>query len=162
MCVSHTYTLSLLHVVFSTKNRAPLIHNLDRLIKNLRGIARNKNIDILAAGGTQNHVHLLLRIPPVRPVSESIRDLKANFSRHMSETSGHFGWQEVMQPSASAHRRWTRSGHTSMGRSNITPIVRTSRRSSRCSTNQAYRTSPNISCDAAADAAQAFLACLPG
>jgi putative transposase len=93
-CVSHTYTLNLLHVVFSTKNREPLIHNLDGLIKNLRGIARNKNIDILAAGGTENHIHLLLRIPPTRPVSESIRDLKANSSRYMSETSGHFAWQD--------------------------------------------------------------------
>ena len=92
--MSHTYTLNLLHVVFGTKNRAPLIRNLDSLIKNLRGIARNKNIDVLAAGGTQNHVHLLLRIPPTRPVSESIRDLKANSSRYMSETSGHFAWQD--------------------------------------------------------------------
>jgi putative transposase len=49
---------------------------------------------VLAAGGTQNHVHLLLRIPPTRPVSESIRDLKANSSRYMSETSGHFAWQD--------------------------------------------------------------------
>ena len=92
--MSHTYTLNLLHVVFSTKNRAPLIRDFDGLIKNLRGIARNKNIDVLAAGGTQNHVHLLLRIPPMRPVSESIRDLKANSSRYMSETSGHFAWQD--------------------------------------------------------------------
>src|ERR1700744_2936170 len=87
-CGSHTYTLNLLHVVFSTKNRAPLIRDLRPLIKNLRGIARNKNIDVLAAGGTQNHVHLLLRLPPVRPLSESIRDLKANSSRYMSEVSG--------------------------------------------------------------------------
>lgn len=92
--MSHTYTLNLLHVVFSTKNRAPFIHNLELLIKNLRGIARNKNIDVLAAGGTRNHVHLLLRIPPTRPVSESIRDLKANSSRYMSESFGHFAWQD--------------------------------------------------------------------
>ena len=65
-CGSHLY---LLHVVFSTKNRAPLIRNLNLLINNLRGIARNKGIDVLAAGGTQNHIHLLLRLPPVRPVS---------------------------------------------------------------------------------------------
>ena len=92
--MSHTYALNLLHVVFSTKNRAPLIRNLDLLVKDLRGIARNKNIDVLAAGGTANHVHLLLRVPPVRTVSESIRDLKANSSRYMSETSGHFAWQD--------------------------------------------------------------------
>ena len=93
--MSHTYTLNLLHVVFSTKNRAPLIRNLAGLIKNLRGIARNKNMDVLAAGGTANHVHLLLRMPPVRPVSESMRDLKANSSRYMNEVAGGgFAWQE--------------------------------------------------------------------
>lgn len=92
--MSHTYTLNLLHVVFSTKNRAPLIRNVEPLMKNLRGIARNKNIDVLAAGGMQDHVHLLLHVPPVRPVSEAIRDLKANSPRYMSETSGHFAWQD--------------------------------------------------------------------
>jgi putative transposase len=92
--VAHTYTLNLLHVVFSTKNRAPLICNLHRLINDLRGVARNKGIDVLAAGGTQNHVHLLLRLPPVRPVSESMRDLKANSSRYMNETLGRFAWQD--------------------------------------------------------------------
>jgi REP element-mobilizing transposase RayT len=93
--VSHTYTLNLLHVVFSTKNRAPLIRNLGALIKNLRGIARNKNIDLLTAGGTQNHVHLLIRMPPVRPLSESMRDLKANSSRYMNEMAGGgFAWQD--------------------------------------------------------------------
>jgi putative transposase len=92
--VPHTYTLNLLHVVFSTKSRAPLIRNVESLIKNLRGIARNKNIDVLAAGGTQDDVHLLLRIPPARPLSEAIRDLKANSSRYMRETSGHFAWQD--------------------------------------------------------------------
>jgi REP element-mobilizing transposase RayT len=71
-----------------------MIRNMDGLIKNLRGIARNKSIDVLAAGGVQNHVHLLVRIPPMRSVSESIRDLKANSSRYMSETFGHFAWQD--------------------------------------------------------------------
>jgi putative transposase len=92
--MAHTYTLNLLHVVFSTKNRMPLIRNLGGLLKNLRGIARNKNLDVLAAGGTNNHVHLLLRLPPVRGLSEAIRDLKANSSRHMSETGCRVAWQD--------------------------------------------------------------------
>jgi hypothetical protein len=50
LSVAHTYTSDLLHVVFSTKKRAPLIRNLDRLINNLHGIAHNKGIDVLAAG----------------------------------------------------------------------------------------------------------------
>src|SRR6185312_17184924 len=92
--MAHTYTLNLLHVVFSTKNRLPLIRNLDGLTKNLRGIARNKNMEVLAAGGTNNHVHLLLRLPPVRGLSEAVRDLKANSSRYMGETGVRFAWQD--------------------------------------------------------------------
>ncbi len=92
--MAHTYTLNLVHVVFSTKHRAPIIRNLDALIKNLRGIARNKQMELLAAGGTENHGHLLLRIPAVRSMSESVRDLKANSSRYMGETTGHFAWQD--------------------------------------------------------------------
>jgi REP element-mobilizing transposase RayT len=92
--MAHTYTLNLLHVVFSTKNRLPMIRNLGGLLKNLRGIARNKNIDMLAAGGTSNHVHLLLRLPAVRGLSDAIRDVKANSSRYMSETGVRFAWQD--------------------------------------------------------------------
>jgi REP element-mobilizing transposase RayT len=92
--MAHTYTLNLLHVVFSTKNRAPMIRNLVGLMKNLRGIARHKNMDVLAAGGTNNRVHLLLRLPPVRGLSDAIRDLKANSSRYMSETGIRFAWQD--------------------------------------------------------------------
>jgi len=92
--MAHTYTLNLLHVVFSTKNRVPMIRNLAGLVKNLRGIARNKNMDVLSVGGTNNHVHLLLRLPPVRGLSEAIRDLKANSSRYMSETGSRFAWQD--------------------------------------------------------------------
>jgi putative transposase len=154
--VSHTYTLNLLHVVFSTKNRAPLIRDFDGLIKNLRGIARNKDIDALAAGGTQNHVHLLLRIPPMRPVSESIRDLKANSSRYMSETSGHFAWQDGYAAISVSRRRSMPYAPTSPVRSNTMRNAPMSRRSRRCSRNQVLRTSGNISCDVAADAAQAI------
>jgi putative transposase len=92
--LAHTYTLNLVHVVFGTKHRAPLIRRLDLLTKNLRGIARNKNIDVLAAGGTGDHIHLLLRVPPTRALSEAIRDLKANSSRYLGEVTGHFAWQD--------------------------------------------------------------------
>ncbi len=92
--MAHTYTLNLVHVVFSTKNRAPMIRNLAGLVKNLRGIARNKNLEVLAAGGTSNHVHLLLRVSPVRAFSEAVRDLKANSSRYLNETGCRFAWQD--------------------------------------------------------------------
>jgi putative transposase len=92
--MAHTYTLNLLHVVFSTKNRVPMIRDLAGLVKNLRGIARNTNLEVMAAGGTSNHVHLLLRVSPTRALSEAVRDLKANSSRYMSETGIRFAWQD--------------------------------------------------------------------
>ena len=92
--MAHTYTLNLIHVVFSTKNRVPMIRDLAGLTKNLRGIARNRNLEVLAAGGTSNHVHLLLRVSPTRALSEAVRDLKANSSRYMSEIGGRFAWQD--------------------------------------------------------------------
>jgi REP element-mobilizing transposase RayT len=60
----------------------------------MRGIARNCSFDIWAVGGTVNHVHILLSIPPGRNLAEVARDLKANSSRHMNERKGGFAWQD--------------------------------------------------------------------
>lgn len=53
--MSHTYTCNLVHCVFSTKNRANLIADPKRLWQYVGGIARQKDIPLLAAGGTANH-----------------------------------------------------------------------------------------------------------
>jgi REP element-mobilizing transposase RayT len=58
------------------------------------GIARNIGIEILALGGTTNHVHILIVQRAKRPLSETIRNLKANSSRWMSENCPGFSWQE--------------------------------------------------------------------
>lgn len=57
-------------------------------------------------------MHPLLRLPPTRAVSETIRDPKANSARYMSDTSGHFAWQDgyaaisVSPSKATAVRRY--------------------------------------------------------
>jgi hypothetical protein len=89
MC-PHTYILNLLQVVFRTKNREPLIHNLDGLIKNLRGITRNKGILILASRRNAES-----RAPAPAPPADAGGERndsgpEANSSRYMSDTSGHF------------------------------------------------------------------------
>ena len=94
--MAHTYTLNLVHVVFSTKNRVPTIHDLAGLAKNLRGIARNKNLaGYLAAGGTSNHVHLLLRsIADACLERSGSRPEGELFAIRMSETGIRFAWQD--------------------------------------------------------------------
>jgi putative transposase len=92
----HSYVSSVFHVVFSTRQRTQLIPaaSQPRLWNYLAGIARNHGIHALAIGGTGNHVHLLMTIPPDTALADAVRTLKANSSRLMRESSALFAWQE--------------------------------------------------------------------
>ena len=92
----HTYSTNLVHSVFSTKGRADSIPDQvrERLYAYVFGIARNLGIEILAIGGTANHIHILIALPAKCPLSYAVRDLKANSSRWMSENGPRFSWQE--------------------------------------------------------------------
>ena len=61
------------------------------------GIASNNNSKLVAAGGTQNHVHLLLLMNKTIGLSELVGDIKRNSSRWL-KTKGcnfkSFGWQD--------------------------------------------------------------------
>ena len=85
------------HLVFSTKNRAPLIapDRAERLHRYLGGIARTADCPALVIGGMPDHVHLLVGLSRELAVSEIVRDLKANSSRWVREqfSGTPFGWQ---------------------------------------------------------------------
>lgn len=70
----HTYSVNLVHCVFSTKERADLIRDPEALWRYLAGVARAKHIPLIAAGGTANHVHLLLDLPPTILLAQAVRD----------------------------------------------------------------------------------------
>ena len=53
-----------------------------------------KNIHVLAAGGTANHLHLLILLPQTITLAKAMQELKANTSRWLRETSSKFQWQE--------------------------------------------------------------------
>lgn len=89
-----TYAKILIHCVYSTKHRVSAIHEPERVWKMTREIARNIKIDVLAIGGTSNHVHILLALPPDRRLSDIIRDLKANSSLILREENRRFHWQD--------------------------------------------------------------------
>ncbi len=92
--MSHTYTSNLFHIVFSTKERRPAIAEPAKLWPYLAGVARNLNYEPLAIGGTENHVHALLRIPTNAALSEVVQKLKSNSSRWLRENGRWLGWQE--------------------------------------------------------------------
>lgn len=94
--MAHKYPNLLIHLVFSTKERRDLIPDQLRpvLWKYLAGIGRNHAIPILAAGGTANHIHLLIALPSDVTVAKAVQVLKANSSRWIGEHGIDFGWQE--------------------------------------------------------------------
>src|SRR5580704_19182897 len=81
--VAHTYSSLLVHCVFSTKERMNLIHDPQRLWRYLAGIAHAKGIPLIAAGGTVNHVHLLLDLPTTMQVSLALQHLKGSSAHWM-------------------------------------------------------------------------------
>jgi len=94
--MSHTSGNVLLHFIFSTQGRRPLIETDFRadLFSYLGGIIREMRGTALIINGTADHVHMLLRIRPVHSSAEIARVVKANSSRWVHEKwDSEFAWQ---------------------------------------------------------------------
>lgn len=97
--MSNSYHSVLLHVVFSTKHRAPLLSAVvrSRLFPYLGGIARENGMKALAIGGVVDHVHLLLSMNRELSTAAALRLLKGPSSKWIHETFpalSTFAWQE--------------------------------------------------------------------
>lgn len=87
------------HFIFSTKGRAALIVPAvqQQLYDYIGGIIKSEDGQLLAAGGTRNHMHLLASLRPRRAVADVLRKAKANSSRWvhiMFPNMMAFGWQD--------------------------------------------------------------------
>ena len=94
--MSHTAGNVILHLIFSTKDREPLITPEIRndLFAYLGGIIRELKGTALIVNGTSDHVHLLVRIRPVHAVAQIARLVKANSSKWVHEKwNTRFAWQ---------------------------------------------------------------------
>src|SRR6185437_617496 len=92
----HTFASILVHYVFSTKNREPLITEemQPRLWAYMGGIARKNNMKSLAIGGMPDHVHLLLSLHPSVAVDKAVQLIKSGSSGWMHDQGQHrFAWQ---------------------------------------------------------------------
>ena len=88
----------LLHVIFSTKYRKPLIAESwqDELFAYIGGTVKDHKSTLVKAGGIEDHVHLLLRIHPDFAIAKTIQLLKANSSKWINEQkkiAAKFAWQ---------------------------------------------------------------------
>jgi putative transposase len=85
-----------IHAVFSTKDRIPMIRDEWRpdMHAYIGGILHKRRCDLLAAGGVEDHMHLLFRIPATVTVADLIRDIKSNSSSWRHDAGDHaFAWQ---------------------------------------------------------------------
>lgn len=94
--MSHTSGNILLHLIFSTQGRRPLIkqHFRADLFAYLGGIIREMHGTALIINGNCDHVHILVRVRPVHSAAEVARVVKTNSSRWLREKyHPHFAWQ---------------------------------------------------------------------
>jgi putative transposase len=91
-----SYTNLLYHIVYATKERAPLITNALRpdLHKYLGGTVRGLGGVALEINGTDDHVHVLAKVRATISISEFLSKLKSVSSGWAKrKTAGRFAWQ---------------------------------------------------------------------
>lgn len=91
-----TLSFNLVHVVFSTKNRLPLISDdiADDLHAYLAGTVRKLNCECFRAGGVADHVHLAIRLVPTAAAAKIVSEVKTSSSVWMKERGvTSFAWQ---------------------------------------------------------------------
>src|SRR4051794_38100098 len=78
--MAHTFTNLLAHIVFSTKDRRPLLDSdlKARLFPYLGGIIRAHGGKALIINGPMDHVHILASLAAKHPLSDVMRELKAD------------------------------------------------------------------------------------
>lgn len=95
--MAHTFTNLLTHVIFSTKDRSPVITPdiKPRLLAYMGGIVRSIDGIALAIDGPTDHVHLLIKTPATVAMADVVRIVKANSSKWVHETfpRSAFAWQ---------------------------------------------------------------------
>ena len=97
--MANTYTALHCHVIFSTKRRERWISQSieARVWAYLGGIARQNDLRPLLIGGVDDHVHILLGMPPTITVSEALKRIKGGSSGWVKENfpgCQGFAWQD--------------------------------------------------------------------
>ncbi|MCZ7608283.1 MAG: IS200/IS605 family transposase [Planctomycetota bacterium] len=94
--MSHTKAKILVHMVFATHERQPLIVGDFKpdLHAYMAGTVRGMGVFLHALDGVEDHCHLVFDLPPKLALAEFANQLKSGASR-WARSNGHrqFGWQ---------------------------------------------------------------------
>ncbi|HEX4262841.1 MAG TPA: IS200/IS605 family transposase [Verrucomicrobiae bacterium] len=96
--MAHTFTNLLTHIIFSTKDRMPMLdaHLKERLLPYIGGIFRELGATPLLINGPTDHRHVLTVLPARIAVSEILNKVKTNSSRWVHKEFPNqrtFAWQ---------------------------------------------------------------------
>jgi len=88
-----------LHIVFSTKDRANIIHpEIEaELHRYMAGIVANLDSRCFAINGTENHIHTLVSLGKTMALSDLVREVKkgsTSWLKRQGAVSRAFSWQD--------------------------------------------------------------------
>lgn len=88
----------LIHIIFSTKDRLPILSPEIRpaLHAYLATVARNADCECHRVGGIADHVHLAIRLSRTSTIAHLVADLKTSTSKWLKTQSpslNNFAWQ---------------------------------------------------------------------
>lgn len=93
--MSHAYSRNYVHVTFGTKGRRQVIKPAiqQQLWTMIADIAREYGVDVRAVSGGEDHVHMLVCLPPKIALANLVRNVKQGSSKWMNENGHYFHWQ---------------------------------------------------------------------
>ncbi len=88
----------LTHVIFSTKNREPFLHDLIqlRLYGYIRMMCKDRESPLIQIGGIADHIHLLVNLSRKYSMSQFVNEIKSNSSKWIKTIDNdlqNFAWQ---------------------------------------------------------------------
>ncbi len=92
--MSHAYSRNYVHLVFSTKERRAWIREPRAMWSLIGDTIRSYGANVLEIGGTKDHLHALVDVPPKISVATLVRAAKVNSSKVMNESGHLFAWQQ--------------------------------------------------------------------
>jgi REP element-mobilizing transposase RayT len=108
-----------LHLIYSTRNRAPVLADAwrDELFQVLGGAANNLGCQSLIVGGVEDHVHLLFQLSRTITIAGAVGKIKSTSSAWVNQSgflTDEFHWQagygafSVSQSNVEAVREYIR------------------------------------------------------
>ncbi len=93
-----TYSQSLIHIVFSTKNREKTLtkNNRDELFKYIWGVIDKKKCHLYRIGGVEDHIHISTSFTSTLTIADLVKDIKlasSDFIKRENLFLNFGGWQ---------------------------------------------------------------------